>query len=364
MDESEEAASNEARREAMLAHGRYGEAVEEYRTGSIEDGVALGRRLASHNALVEARALYRDLWERPKRPHEWLRIRVLIPLLFHEAERRRELLAYRDAVDGLLQSVRHPVGRRNLVQALLCADLALKDYGTFRTRAAPHRGHDDLPPLLAGLVDLLPRIEEPADVAERREKVFIIGLSKTGTKSVTRAIEQMGYTTAHWVNPYTRALIDTDDFLLFDCCSDTPVSYRFEELAARFPNARFINTSRPIEPWIASFAHHFARHHGVADLDGLRRRFDPRGDLFHGPLYGRISERLYTRYGSLDEAYRAHEARVRGFFSGTARSRLLEFDLFRGDGWAELSRFLGRPVPDEPFPWIGKAPGSTAPGSG
>ncbi|MDN2584211.1 sulfotransferase family protein [Aquibium sp. ELW1220] len=364
MDEREEAGPDEAVRENLLSQGRYAEAVEAFRSASLEHAVLLGRRLASHNAIAEARTLYRNLWERPKRPFEWFQLRVLIPLVFHEDERQRKYISYREVVEAQLPAIKHPGGRTNLVQALLCADLALQDYDAFRQRAEPFRGAEGLPPFLARLVALLPRIEEPADVADRREKVFVIGLSKTGTKSITQGLEMMGYTTAHWSNPFTRALIDEEDFALFDCCSDTPVSFRFEELAERFPNARFINTGRPAESWVASFRNHFVRHHGVSDLEAVRRRFHPRGPLFHGPLYARINDRLYTRYGSLEEAYHAHGERVRGFFAGTARDRLLEFDLFRGDGWAELSRFVGRPAPHEPFPWIGRAPGREAPATG
>lgn len=360
MNDYAEPVLDEERIDALLSLSRFDDILDECSSAPLADLLMLGHRLASHNALSQARALYRDLRARPKRPFDWFRLRILIPKIFHGDDRARELAAYRTAVADELASVKHPAGRNHLVQALLCADLALKDYDTFRARAEPFVGHPELPRVLAALVALLPRIKEPRDVAERREKVFVIGLSKTGTKSITQALETMGYTTAHWVNPFTRALIDDDDFLLFDCCSDTPVSFRFEELAGRFANARFILTQRPLEPWMASFRGHYARSHGVGELDAVRRRFDPAGELFHGPLYGRIHDRLYMRYGSLEEAYAAHDERVRDFFSGQARGRLLEFDMFRGDGWPELARFVGRPAPDEPFPWLGKAPGGDA----
>lgn len=47
------------------------------------------------------------------------------------------------------------------------------------------------------------------------------------------------------------------------------------------------------------------------------------------------------------QAYRDHYALVRRV---TPKSRLLEYQL--GDGWGPLCEFLGKPVPDVPFPRV------------
>jgi hypothetical protein len=59
--------------------------------------------------------------------------------------------------------------------------------------------------------------------------------------------------------------------------------------------------------------------------------------------------------GGLAEAPAAHAARVRARFRDEP-GRLLEFDLWAGDGWPKLCAFLGLPVPATPFPRENAAP--------
>ena len=49
------------------------------------------------------------------------------------------------------------------------------------------------------------------------------------------------------------------------------------------------------------------------------------------------------------EEYRRHESVVRSYFEGRPQD-LLAFRPADGD-WAPLCEFLGRPIPDVPFPW-------------
>ena len=46
--------------------------------------------------------------------------------------------------------------------------------------------------------------------------------------------------------------------------------------------------------------------------------------------------------------YEHHNEAVRAYFAGT--DRLLDVCWEEGDGWDELTGFLGLPVPDAPFP--------------
>jgi hypothetical protein len=48
------------------------------------------------------------------------------------------------------------------------------------------------------------------------------------------------------------------------------------------------------------------------------------------------------------------------FFGENDRKRLLELDVFSGDGWEKLCRFVDRPIPSVAFPWENKAPKFTA----
>ncbi len=65
---------------------------------------------------------------------------------------------------------------------------------------------------------------------------------------------------------------------------------------------------------------------------------------------------LYLNENDLAAAYGTFEARVRHFFADKPEGKLLELDLFAGEGWEELCRFLGRSVPSHPFPKLNAAP--------
>ncbi len=47
--------------------------------------------------------------------------------------------------------------------------------------------------------------------------------------------------------------------------------------------------------------------------------------------------------------YDTHERNVRWYFRDRPED-LLVMNVFEGDGWEQLCRFLDRPVPDVPFP--------------
>src|SRR5687768_14786510 len=102
----------------------------------------------------------------------------------------------------------------------------------------------------------------------RRPKVFVIGLARTGTTSVCRALETLGFNTAHWRNHFTGALLDWEDFSFFDACADVTVCALFEPLFHAFDDARFILTERAMEPWIRSISWHY----NAASPQELRER--------------------------------------------------------------------------------------------
>jgi hypothetical protein len=172
-------------------------------------------------------------------------------------------------------------------------------------------------------------------------KVFCVGLSKTGTTSLTRALRLLGLDAVHWyatrdafVYDGDRLRIDWDLFERHDAFADTPIARIYPELDARYPGARFILTGRDTAAWLRSFADQFA-------AGGL----DPFSARLHLELYG-------TDTFDADRcraAFEGHRARVRSHFAGRPDA-LLEMDIGAGDGWGPLCEFLGRPRTDIPFP--------------
>jgi hypothetical protein len=162
-------------------------------------------------------------------------------------------------------------------------------------------------------------------------KIFGIGLSKTGTKSLMTATEMLGFRSKHFPRE--------EDFGRFDAFADTSVAVQFERLDRLFPGSKFIYTVRAMEPWLESCARHFAK-----DARTERARFIRR-DLYRTILF---DERLFR------EASKRHEAAVEAHFAG--RGDLLTLDICGGDGWGKLCRFLGEERPSAEFPRVRKAP--------
>lgn len=201
--------------------------------------------------------------------------------------------------------------------------------------------------LAVGLQVVADRWSDPAYPDFRATKVFVIGLSRTGTSSMDAALGRLGFSHLHWINDLTLDLIRPADLFLFDAFSDIGIAADFEGLAHRFPNARFVMTTRPLESWEVSVRRHFARNARVvqpSELIGtpLARTF--------GGMKGWIESSVYGHYDSWEAAYQAHHARVEEFFSGSRADRLLRFDATAGDGWTSLCSFLDRPIPDVAYP--------------
>ncbi len=105
----------------------------------------------------------------------------------------------------------------------------------------------------------------------RRPKVFVVGLSRTGTTTLTVALRRLGYLAAHWVNPATGQMLLPEDAAIFDAMADAPVADAVEELADRYPHARFILTLRPAASWERSLLALMRREHGIAGAEALAR---------------------------------------------------------------------------------------------
>ena len=173
-------------------------------------------------------------------------------------------------------------------------------------------------------------------------KIFCIGLSKTGTHSLTEALRILGYDAVHWnftsrAFRYTKGGIEIDwaFFDRHDAYSDTPIARIYQQLDARFPDAKFILTLRDPETWLDSFAAQFKS-----------RRLDP--------FIRRLHQDLYDNQDFDGElclaAFLRHIKQVRIHFA-TRAGKLLEIDIIAGDGWAPLCEFLGVEQPEHPFPW-------------
>lgn len=163
----------------------------------------------------------------------------------------------------------------------------------------------------------------------------------------------------HRGTPFT--LHDWDRLLgSYGSVTDMPAICFAEELIATYPNAKVVLVEREIESWYRSFSQGLIEPFYLPIVRVLAA-LDP-GLLWKvQAMFSYVYEdrRGFFRAGSkrevegrAREVYREHYAFVRGI---TPRERLLEFEL--GDGWGPLCGFLGKEVPDVPFPRLNDADG-------
>lgn len=166
-------------------------------------------------------------------------------------------------------------------------------------------------------------------------KIFGIGLSGTGTKSLVLALRKHGYSTVHL--PRSIAQIAKHQ-----AAADLSVACRYRELDVLFPESRFILTVREKESW----------------LDSRSRKPPDEKPVPFWMLEARL--RAYGRL-SFDEAhYRRvydefHEG-VSSFFS-SCPERLLTIEIGAPDAYQQYCEFIGR-EPEEgvkTFPRIRQA---------
>jgi tetratricopeptide (TPR) repeat protein len=291
--------------------------------------------------------------------HDASELRVLfeaVAKLYVGEARLQAWKAFDSRIEALIPRIASPEedGEREALR--LRVRLALRDYAAFLAQLDTAR---HLPDWFAGMAGQVARTLRADPFPDpMAPKIFGIGLSKTGTTSLTTALELLGYSAAHFQNQFTEAVIADEDLFLFDALIDSPIAVQFERLYAMFPNARFIYTHRPFQAWLPSFTQHFEQKHGSADFAVLRAQMEAGEAFFCGAEFAAVTDRLYLQHGDAETAYRHFETRVEQFFADKPAEKLLVHDLSAGDGWPQLCTFLGQPVPEGiAYPWENRAGG-------
>ena len=173
-------------------------------------------------------------------------------------------------------------------------------------------------------------------------KIFCIGFHKTGTKSLAVALTTLGYrvTGPNGVrdpdiqkNVYAMAYDLVDQY---DAFQDNPWPIIYKELDAKCPKSKFILTLRDSESWIRSQVGHFGREE------------TPMRKWIYGVGCPKDNEDIYIK------RFEDHNKAVKNHFKERAND-LLIMELSKGDGWEKLCPFLGKGIPDIPFPHANKA---------
>jgi hypothetical protein len=175
-----------------------------------------------------------------------------------------------------------------------------------------------------------------------KTKVFCIGFHKTGTTSLAKALETLGYRVTgpngvfdpdieKNVFPMAYRLVDE-----YDAFQDNPWPVIYKELDVKFPNSKFILMLRDSDSWIRSQVKHFGH------------KETPMRKWIYGVGCPEGNEDIYVK------RFEDHTKEVENYFKGRPQD-LLIMDLAKGDGWEKLCPYLGEDIPNTSFPHANKA---------
>ena len=175
------------------------------------------------------------------------------------------------------------------------------------------------------------------------EKVFGIGLHKTGTSTLGRCLEILGYQPhiSHHLESLrlwkAEALEDLVPIIeAHRSFEDWPWPLMYTFLYEQFPNSKFILTKRKSpQKWYSSL-HKHAQRTGPTEFRQL--------------IYGYYMPEENPNYHL--NFYKQHNQAVEQFFEKHAPEKLLVVCWEEGDRWSEICQFLNKPEPSLPFPHL------------
>jgi len=162
------------------------------------------------------------------------------------------------------------------------------------------------------------------------EKIFVIGLPRTGTTSVCAALLDMGFKVAH--TAFTQEAVEQAQVI-----ADTPAFSEFPQLHALFPKARFIYLQRDLKLWLPS----------IKTLLEKMSLAKERGKGVINPLLERCFAQVFGPFGVkhlqddkyLAACYQRHFELVENYFS-TQANTLLALDVNQSDSLQKLADFM------------------------
>ena len=193
-------------------------------------------------------------------------------------------------------------------------------------------------------------------------QVIGAGFGRTGTNSLKEALETLGYGTCHhmheviksdqqidyWYRISNGETLDWDMvFEGFNSSVDWPSARYYKELAEHFPDAKVVLSVRDAEKWHLSVMETiYPLSHAVPwILRVIRpafRKWIPMVEtiIWQGVFEGRTADREF--------AIAKFNANIEEVKRTIPAERLLIHEA--KDGWESLCAFLGKPVPDTPYP--------------
>jgi len=174
-------------------------------------------------------------------------------------------------------------------------------------------------------------------------KVFIIGLPRTGTTSISVALLEQGFKVAH--TAFTKQA-----FELSDVISDAPCFSDYQQLDRLFPGSKFVYLKRELLKWLPSIQRLLSKMgpHLLPKTGHfnpvLKRSFEQTFELSNTQLLSATH---------LSSCYLKHQQQVESYFQG--RDDLLVIDISHAESLNTLLNFLDRECESEKhFPHLNK----------
>ncbi len=174
-------------------------------------------------------------------------------------------------------------------------------------------------------------------------KIFCIGLSKTGTSSLAAALDILGFQTkdnigvSRYIPGDLESSVDLSIIDENDAFTDTPIPSFYRELDGRYPHSKFILTIRKSSGWLKSCRKQFNKQAVEKRSNAINRLFK---DIYGLPFF---EEEKFVR------GYECFVDGALDYFRNRPDD-LLIIDITVGEGWEKLCPFLGKDIPDQPFP--------------
>jgi len=168
-----------------------------------------------------------------------------------------------------------------------------------------------------------------------KPKIFGLGLSRTGTTTLTKVLNETGLKLIHY--PSKEDLFSFNN----DGATDIPVIPVYKQLDQSFPNSKFILTVRDKDEWMSKIEPYLERK---KQWNQSQTQVETRVKVYGAPFFDKKS---YSK------AYDDHHKDVEKYFSKRKKD-LLILNIIDGDSPKKLFDFLGIDNPPLEFPVTNK----------
>lgn len=163
------------------------------------------------------------------------------------------------------------------------------------------------------------------------QKIFIIGLPRTGTTSICSKCLELGLKVAH--TAYTEKT-----FTQAQVIADTPVFCDYQQLDTYYPNSKFVYLERELSLWLPSIKQLLQRmHHNITRDDG---GFNPYLKRCYQQVFSPFTIENINNDNFLTTCYQKHKDNINEYFS-SRNCDLLTINVSDNASLKQLQIFLG-----------------------